>query len=566
MKRSFYRRQVPPSRQVAVEEKKSSLEELRLRIMNVMLYGAVTVGLIAVISNLMTDIPQGNWGVIAVYAVAYAGLLAVTFFRRLPFDVRAYGLTLLPYLLGVTAAVQDGIAGNGRVWMLLSAGLASILLGPRVGVGYLLLGTATLLGIGGAFSQGWLPLPDEALIPSAAHFSDWLGTGSVFLLTAFTIGVSLSVLIRGLDTSLQKEQALASSLAFDQQQLDDRTHELDRRLVQIRTAAEISRTLSGVLDPNLLLQQVVDLVRQRFSLYYVAAFLIDDLGEYAVLRAGTGEAGSKMIAAGHRLPVGGASMIGWTIANRRPRIALDVGQDAVRFSNPLLPQTRSEMALPLVSGEQVFGALSIQSVQAEAFDEDDVAVLQGIADSLATALQNARLFQQSAQSLDEIRALNRQYVADAWKEISQQPGVSQASHENELYSGSVEGLRVLPVPLTLRDQVIGQLLLETDRTTLTPEELNFIEQVTTQAALAMENVRLLEETQRRAGEERLLVDVVQKARSSADIESILRITIKELSSALGASESEIYLAPAYALQEQPGGNGYQDGAEGGEEA
>lgn len=564
MKRSFYRRQLPPNRQPA-EEPKPSLEVLRERIMKVMLYGAVSVGLVTVVSNLVTDIPQGNWGVIVVYLVAYAGLLALTFLRRLPFTIRAYGLAALPYILGVTASLQDGIAGNGRVWMLLAVSLASILLGLRAGIGFLVLGSLTLLGVGGAFSQGWLPLPAEEVVPSAANFMDWLGTGSVFLLAAFTIGVSLSVLVRGLDTSLQKEQALASSLAFDQQQLDDRTHELDRRLVQIRTAAEIARSLSGVLDPNLLLQQVVDLVRQRFGLYYAAVFLLDERGEYAVLRAGTGTAGEKMIAAGHRFPVGGASMIGWTIANRRPRIALDVGQDAVRFSNPLLPQTRSEMALPLVSGEQVFGALSIQSVEAEAFDEDDVAVLQGIADSLATALQNARLFQQSAQSLEEIRALNRQYVADAWKEISQQPETSQVDYENEAYTGSTESLRELAVPLTLREQAIGQLVLEIDQQSLTPEELTFIEQVTTQAALAMENVRLLEETQRRAGEERLLVDVVQKARSSSDIESILRITLNELSVALSASESEVYLVPAQAGEAPANGHSPQDEVQGGEE-
>lgn len=562
MKRPFYRRPIArqnDARGTSQSQRESgtfqTLDELRERILNVMLYGLLLVGTITLISNLITDIPQGNWGIIIVYVIAFASVLAITFLRRIPFQVRAYGIVVLAYVLGVAAFVQDGIAGNGRVWMLSSAGLAAILLGLNAGIATLVVNSLTLLAIGGMFSLGWLALPDPATMPQAGVFADWISTGSVFLMAAMIVGIALAVLINGLNANLEKERLLSDNLSFDRQQLDDRTHELDRRLVQIRTAAEITRTLGVVLDPNLLLQQVVDLVRQRFNLYYVGAFLLDERAEYAVLSAGTGEAGMKMVSAGHKLPVGGASMIGWTIANRQPRIALDVGKDAVRFSNPLLPKTRSEMALPLLSSDQVFGALSVQSAQPEAFDDDDVAVLQGIADSLATALQNARLFQQAEQNLAEIQALNRQYVADAWKEISLQPAVSQYVYENEGFIGPTEGLKSLNLPITLRDQVIGQLVLETDRAELAPEEVALLEQVTTQAALAMENVRLLEETQRRAGEESLLAGVVQKARSSADIQAILRTALGELGSALSAVEGEISLRPGRQVGEQSGVGG-----------
>jgi PAS domain S-box-containing protein len=188
---------------------------------------------------------------------------------------------------------------------------------------------------------------------------------------------------------------------------------LERRAVQLQAVAEVSRTTTSVLDPDELLGQVVDLVRERFDLYYVGLFLVDETGEWtgepgrwAVLRAGTGEAGRKMLEAGHKLEVGGESMIGWCIANTQARIALDVGEEAVRFDNPLLPKTRSEMALPLVSRGQIIGAMTIQSTQPAAFSEEDIALLQTMADQLANAIENARLFEEALARTREVTALS----------------------------------------------------------------------------------------------------------------------------------------------------------------
>jgi len=170
---------------------------------------------------------------------------------------------------------------------------------------------------------------------------------------------------------------------------------LERRAMQLQTAAEVSRAANSILTIDELLPQVVNLVRARFDLYYAGLFLVDEIGQWAVLRAGTGEAGRKMLETGHKLEVGGASMIGWCIANQKARIALDVGKEATRFSNPLLPLTRSEMALPLVSRDRVIGAMTIQSDQPVAFTQEDINVLQTMADQTANAIENARLFEQT---------------------------------------------------------------------------------------------------------------------------------------------------------------------------
>jgi PAS domain S-box-containing protein len=169
---------------------------------------------------------------------------------------------------------------------------------------------------------------------------------------------------------------------------------LERRALQLRTAAEVSHAVSSILDPDELVQQVVGLARERFALYYAGLFLVDDSGKWAVLQAGTGEAGQRMLEQGHRLEIGGESMIGWCVSNRKARIALDVGEDAnaVRFENPFLPETRSELALPLVGRGEAIGALTIQSTQEAAFSKEDIAVFQTMADQLANAIANARLY------------------------------------------------------------------------------------------------------------------------------------------------------------------------------
>lgn len=171
-------------------------------------------------------------------------------------------------------------------------------------------------------------------------------------------------------------------------------NDLHHRKTQVQTAFEISKSTTTLLDPSLLMEFAVNLIRDRFEFYYVGLFLVDENREYAVLQAGSGEAGKQMRAASHRLSVGGESMVGWCIARRKARIALDVGNEAVRFKNPLLPLTRSEMALPLIVHAEAIGALTVQSDQPGAFSEEDIAVLQVMTDQLAIAISNAQLLEQ----------------------------------------------------------------------------------------------------------------------------------------------------------------------------
>ncbi|MCP4540047.1 MAG: response regulator [Chloroflexi bacterium] len=185
----------------------------------------------------------------------------------------------------------------------------------------------------------------------------------------------------------------ARSLAETRQLFEQTQH----RSMQLQAAADVSKSASTILDPEELMQYVVDLIQERFGLYYVGIFLIDKAGEYAVLRAGTGEEGQHMLSAGHRFAVGDSkSLIGWSVANAKS--ALDISEDAERFDNPDLPETRSEAALPLHSRGRVIGAMTIQSVREAVFSEENISVWQTMADQIAVALDNAHLFEETQQA------------------------------------------------------------------------------------------------------------------------------------------------------------------------
>jgi PAS domain S-box-containing protein len=179
-----------------------------------------------------------------------------------------------------------------------------------------------------------------------------------------------------------------------------------KRTTQLQTGAEVSRAASSILDLDKLLPMIVELIRSHFEYYYVGIFLSDESKTWAILSAASGEMGKKMIAINHRLQIGDSSMIGWCVSHGQARIALDVGEDAVRFRNPFLPLTRSEMALPLISRGEVIGAMTIQSELPSAFSHVDITALQAMADQVSNAIQNARLFAERFNLITELESKN----------------------------------------------------------------------------------------------------------------------------------------------------------------
>ncbi len=360
-------------------------------------------------------------------------------------------------------------------------------------------------------------------------------------------------------------QQLRNLIANLEARVAERTRELEQRSAYLEASAEVSSVLASILDRDRLIQQAVDLIRERFDFYYVALFLVE--GRWAVLRAGTGEAGRKMLAEEHRLEVGSDSMIGQCVERGEALIALDVGEQAVRFDNPYLPETRSEGALPLRSRGQVLGAISVQSEEANAFDRDTLTLLQTMADQIAIALDNATLFVEVQESLEAERRIYGELSREAWTELLRSrsrwgydyaynslapvdneedwtPEMRRAARMRQSVRYLSEGhLATLAVPLRIRERVMGVLSFTKDAPgdAWTAEEQTLLETLTEELGLALESARLYEDTQRRAAREQLTSEVTARFRETLDMEAILRTAASEMRQALGLKDLAVQL-------------------------
>jgi GAF domain-containing protein len=343
----------------------------------------------------------------------------------------------------------------------------------------------------------------------------------------------------------------------------ERTLDLERQSAYLQASAEVGRAATSILEIDRLIGQVVELIRERFSLYYVGLFLVDSGGEWAVLRAGTGTAGQAMLARGHRLKIGGGSMIGWSVANAQARVALEVGEDAVRLATAELPETRSEAALPLRSRGRVLGAVTVQSNWPGAFDETVIAVLQNMADQVAVALDNARLFAESQTAVETARRAYGEVSRRDWGELlgtrthwgyryanqsvapaekTWQPEMLEAIQAGEMLESDT-GKPTLAMPLKVRDHVVGALRFSKgeDGGRWTADEIVLIETLTEQLGVALESARLYQDTQRRAARERLVNEVTARIRSSTTLEAVLNSAVREIGHLVEANYAAIDL-------------------------
>lgn len=320
--------------------------------------------------------------------------------------------------------------------------------------------------------------------------------------------------------------------------------ELKSHALQLQTAAEVTQTVSSVLDIEDLLPQTVELVKERFDLYYAGIFLLDDVEKWAVLAAGTGEAGRRQLEADHRLAVAGDSMIGQSVSQQEPRIALDVSAESQHYANPYLPETRSEMALPLVSRGETLGAMTIQSTKMNAFDDDDITILETVAGQLANAISNARLFTEAEERYRESQALQRRLTGETWASYASQesslgyaydlskleplqdhilPADLPASSNEEPVLQQKEDSVTLTAPITLRNESVGVLEVEDalDSEIWSEDAYALIDEVRDQVALALENRLLFQQTTEALTETRTLYEITRNIGRAMSVDEIL---------------------------------------------
>ncbi len=357
---------------------------------------------------------------------------------------------------------------------------------------------------------------------------------------------------------------LRETLEGLEQKVADRTAELvkanernERRAKQFESIAHVARTISSTRDLDSLLPQITTAINHAFRFYHVGIFLVDRAREYAVLSAANSEGGQVMLARGHRLKIGEVGIVGHVTATGQPRVALDVGMDSVYFDNPDLPNTRSEIALPLRAGEEIIGALDVQSTEPNAFSQEDVNILSTLADQVSIAIQNARQYEETRKALAESDSLARTFVQTGWRQFIRSQKLAGIRHsgarasllyakngkggdENRSATGQLKargGGAALSLPVKLRGEVIGSVNVRSpDNRQWDQDELDIINAIIERAALAMENARLLNESHRRAAKEAKIGEVTARIGASINLRNVLQTAVEELGRALPGSE------------------------------
>jgi len=508
-----------------------------------------TIGLfiIAGAVSFERDNPIAAWS-LAISALITAGATILAW-RGITTPGRILVPSLLTFVVTFIAYNRYGLYHISVTGFPVIVVLAGLMLGIRGSFFFALLGSISAAVLGYTDINGINP----SSVASQTGYDD-IVVATVLLFTTASV---LRVIIQRLTDSLHKAESNAqaqeeANLELQELQKDlekrvnQRTAELQNRVEQLQTISQVSQTISGIQNLEELLPRISELISQRFGIYHTGIFLVDDQGENAVLQAANSEGGKNMLARRHHLKVGAQGIVGYVTSTGRARIALDVGDDAVYFDNPDLPDTHSEIALPLKVAGQTFGALDLQSTQPNAFGEEDIQTLSILADQVAIAIQNVRWFEQSRQATEEMDAAYRQMTGRAWQQVAAKKKVLGYEFDGAAPKPITEKTKddsSLNIPLSLRGQTIGKLKLSAldPNRNWTEDELALAQAAAERTALTLETARLLEEAQRRASKEQIISEGSSRISAALDVESILQATAEELEHALNSSEVVIQL-------------------------
>jgi GAF domain-containing protein len=460
----------------------------------------------------------------------------------------------LSYLTWIADGIRD-VAFFGYSIPILMAGL---LLGWQGALSFTILGIFSGWALAYAETyQLFFPTLDEPL-----NFArDMTG---VFAL----VGIIIYLTITNLQNALNKSRSAARELSLSNRELnelrvdlekrvEERTSELKKRATQLEAVSSVARTIASVQEIDTLLPAITRLVSQQFGFYHVGIFLLDQQRRNAVLSAANSQGGLRMLGRQHRLPLDSHSIVGYSASRGEPRTALDVGTDSVYFNNPDLPDTRSEMAIPLRVAGEVIGALDAQSTETNAFSQEDINVLTTLADQIAIAIENARLFGEAKKALSESQAMFDKYTQQEWSNFARQvkpngflfDGKQVLPLDNNprrepikavIQTGSLsleKASATIAIPIKLRGQTIGVLDVRSKKGQRhwKPDEIAMLEAAAERAALALENARLVESAQRRAARERAIGDISTRIGAVGNLESILQTAVEELGRKIGGA-------------------------------
>ncbi len=530
----------------------------REEVLNGLLRGTFFFALLATLFstyNLLmgdSEIPQqAMFTLAAIYIGAVALLGVIAFVSSIPYLVKASLLLLLYYGLALTGLVESGLSGDGRVFIFAFVIIAAILFDMRTSIVALGLGIGTFTIIALLFSNGTIYIPPERLANSTS-LSSWISGSLVQTLLIISVIIPITYLIRNFETQIKTINKLFQDTESKQKTLEEhvfeRTQVLEHRANQLATIAQVAHDALVFQNVSELLVNTTLLISEKFKFYHAGIFLLGNKGEYAILQAASSAGGQKMLKRGHQLRVGSEGIVGATAAEKRPHIALDVGEDATYFDNPDLPETHSEMALPLIAQGSVIGVLDIQSTETQAFNQQDIEIFQTLANQIALAIQNARLIENSQENISQLKSLSGARSQLDW--------VAHLEHQSHrfLYTPlSIKNAKKRKflkieendehtnIPIMLREKEIGKITLKRKIKKWNPREQELISEVANQVGLAIENARLVDETREQANQDQLIAEFSTKLRETLDMDTVVKTAIEEMKKTFDLKEVEIRL-------------------------
>jgi GAF domain-containing protein/HAMP domain-containing protein len=400
-------------------------------------------------------------------------------------------------------------------------------------------------------------------ITSLANTAGQLSTGDLSSRSTLQRSDEIGQLSNSFNAMADRLQEFISGL---EKKIAERTRDIQRQAVRLRVASEISRDAATSTELKELLNRSAQLIRERFGFYHSGIFLLDDNREFAILSAASSDAGRLMMETGFKLRIG-EGIVGYVAQMGESRMALDTGADMIFSKNPMLPATRSELSLPLKVYSRVIGVLDVQSDLQNAFSDDDIATLQIMADQLAVAIERTRVYQDSQDSLRELKRSYQGYTEESWNNlvrsrnfvsgytfegVSVRPLATMPGEAVEIFktgtplmitdSTGRQKTTKLSIPVKIRGETIGMIGLNIKGETVPEDTIAMIEEIISRLGVALETSRLVYESQQLADRERAVSEASARIGSSINFDDILRSAVEELGKIMGESEVIVQLA------------------------
>lgn len=483
------------------------------------------------------------------------GLGILALFRRIPFNWRALAVLLVFAFMGASDLLANGLNGNGMFYLFTFALLSMTFFGTLPGIVLTVLTAVGELAVGIMMTTGAIQAPVER-IAGSTQLVAWIFHLIAFVMSAGVLLSAIYELTVGFAKRLSEKENTINTLEHDRTNLENALRALNAETRKRNAMAEASRNVLWSVYPETtlesLLPKAAEVIKEQFGLYHVGIFLLDEKGEYAVLRAATGEVGKTMLENQHRLRVGQVGIVGHAAATGEPNISPNVDEDPQHYPNPLLPETRSEAALPLRVEGRLIGVLDLQSTEIGASFVEKMETMKDVADQLSILIERVGLMEKLQASLKEMEENTRQTVRTGWLQFfrnkrrqryafSMRAGGANLPSSNGGEGGEPLKGTTLAVPIKIRNETLGVVNLKFATGKVPPEVANLVEQAVNRMAISLDNVRLLEEIQMRADRERIVSEIATRVRATNEIEKILEITAQEIGRSLGASDVVVHL-------------------------